>query len=340
MQPPSRTRIGVGIAALAVAAIVVVLVNYPGPPVRQIDGRPVEHWIRAAASGKEPAAELVLQRADPECLPDLARWAGDPRSALDRAIRNWRPRLPGMFQTQLPDSRWRDACTLVSLRALARHTNWGTHAALILREVATTGVSVGETERASVFDAMHRRVRRDPGLLTDTNLMAAVIGGVTNRNPWIQYHSIAMLGLAGPRAISALPVVRWRLSATGRTIAQHAAGTVWRISGERREPLVVLLLSLTSRDQPTLDWAHRYLFEMAPETQQSLPGWKALMADNPPTAGTPRRALLPSNAGPGGPVVHQILEKLSTSKDADLAAAAQEALERLNQAGGSPKTGP
>lgn len=341
MHASSRLRSGIVAGLLAVLCVgVVLLVGALKRSSRQFEGRSIQQWVRVAASGKDPAAEQVLRRVDPECLPELAKWAGDHRSAIAQIIRKWWPKIPRPVQSILPDPGVRDACTRVSLIALARHTNWGPHTALILRSAVGPAAAVGgassDTERIAVFDAMHRRVRRDPAALADTNCIAVVALGAMHRNPWIQYHSLVMLGIAGPGATSALPVVKARMTAKGRTIAQHAAGTVWRISGERREPMVLLLVSLASRDQPTLDWAHRYLYEMAPETLPLLPGWKVLMTDNPPpTVAT--RWLLPFPCGPGGPLLIRTLEKLTEAKDADLAAASREALDRLLRAAENPR---
>ena len=116
-----------------------------------------------------------------------------------------------------------------------------------------------------------------------------------------------------------------------RTLAQHAAEALWRITANRREALETLLASIGSKDDEVQKAIRLDLRHIAPRVAEDYPFRPALIADNPAV----HRATIavPPYSGPGGPMAWAYLRSLESDKDPDIAAAAKAALAKMRVEG-------
>ncbi len=304
----------------------------------KVHGRTVEDWVAAVAHGDDTNAPVVLQRLESSHLPELCSLARRDATTIEWAAYRWQGHLPIPMRVLVPDPTFRRACADVALNTLARDPDWGGHSVEILRTALDAPPSPTRSDydaHVRVFDSLDRRWRHNPDelartLLTDPGLVTVLGSALTNQNPWIQYHAVHALDCIGPGASNAVPLLRTRYHSGGRTVAQHAAHAVWHLSGERREPLTILLASLGSWDKDVLTWTLRYLVEMAPESKRFLPEWQELAGDNLKSPGGVSFGL-PARCGAGGPVVLGLLDRMQGCQDAELAEAAKEAAARIRQ---------
>lgn len=311
-----------GALAFLSAAMVAVAISTRAPGSGSRLGVTVR--VRRAAQGDTNAMN-ALRRFGTDDLPTLCRMATNSASGpLERRIASWGDRLPKPFRQFLPDPSLKAREAMYAVQAVVAVDDWGPHFARVVR----TGC---DDPMASAFVAdAGRRILRSPSAHAAPDVVAALAAGLTNASPWTQYHAVAALGLLGPGASNALPALRRRMSGGGRTVAQHAAHAIWRIAGERREPLETLLASVGSWDEEVLKTTRMRLRAMAPKAADAMPADRVLLRDNPRAARTPQG--FPSLCGAGGPEARRFVTSLETSPDADLAEAAKAAHARLDRA--------
>jgi hypothetical protein len=297
----------------------------------EIRGRTVEHWLWAAAVEKDAKALELLDEIGDEHLPELCRLV----TPTDTSFRRWSETLwkwaPVPLRRWLPDPAWRIERLRVVARVLGQNPRWDGDLSAKIRvanQVARCGSGRDEDYAARILVSVGDQIHRDPSRFGGTDIIRALSNCVTNRSPWVQFHSVHALDHLGPCASDSVPVLRSRYAAGGRTVAQHAAHAVWRITGERQEPLTVLLVSLTSSDKDVLSWTLGYLGELAPQTRSRLPARTVLLSENHGHVGGGSRRL-PGTCGLAGPVTCAFLRELAQDPDAELAAAARQAGERV-----------
>lgn len=327
--------LGLAIAVLLVVFAILKITTDFMPGGVWIEGRSLDHWINAAAGGSNDA-RAVLEKLEPKYIPALCR-----RTAILPLERFWErlaTKIPP-FHRLVPDQSkltWRQTAVLGALR---QNTNWGEHTATILKTacaVPNNGFSGrAEYEASSLVATASFRVRRDPDRLRTSGIITEFGSALTNRSLSVQYGAICALGNFGQTTDNWLPEIRKKYDSYGRTLAQHAARATWRISGERQEPLTILLLGLTSKEHDVYNWTTTYLEEMAPGSLPPIPPQKVLAEDNPEVRGGRKLRGLPASSGPGGPLAHRIIEQLQKSEDIELAEAAVEAARRLREAASS-----
>lgn len=291
----------------------------------------MSNWIRAAANGDAEAASK-LKQLDASALPELYRFLTNSRlSALERQVVDWRQRLPTWLQRQVPDPNLKLAAARKAAAAVVAIGDWGDSFPEVVRTACDLRAADAREVWCPIISTAATRVARDPGRHSNSNIIAAFAEGLTNGSPWIRVDCVRALASLGPAAKDALPALRGRLRDPGRTVAQHAAHAVWRISGERRDALELLLLSLSSWDIETLKAATGRLAQIAPAASAGMPTPQALMEQQPRDHRNYQH--LPYYCGPGGERLLKYLGRLESNPDAladaDLASAAKAAHARL-----------
>lgn len=322
------TRGGMILLLGAVALVLSVAIRQRSSDV-EVEGRALNAWIDDAMAGSNDARG-VLERLDPKHIPTFCRRA--QVSPYQKTLERWAGKVPALSRF-IPDRARFNERQAVILNALRINPDWGDHTAEILRTAcAVPNQSIfgraGEAAERLVTTASYR-VRRDLEKYRTAGILEEFGSALTNRSSWVQYNAICTLGNFGQSASNWLPVLKKRYDSHGRTLAQHAARAVWRISGEREEPLAILLLGFTSKQHDVYNWTRYYLGEMASNSLPSIPVQKVLAEDNPEVPGRRKLPGLPAACGPGGPLAHRIIEQLQKSEDIELAEAAVEAARRL-----------
>ncbi|HRI16846.1 MAG TPA: hypothetical protein PLX89_27970, partial [Verrucomicrobiota bacterium] len=254
-RPIFLTKVKVAIAALTVAASIGG-VMWLRPD--RIEGRPIAFWLDAVQKGNDPRPTEVLTNAGSEWIPQLCRYAAGQPGFLERSARNVvSGRVPWLDSWLNRQSDQRTAASQSALKALAENPAWTNHIPEVLRASCRGAALIDDGAR--YFGVFSGRVSGRSRLPDTPETVNALTEAAASRSPWVQYYSICALGRIGPSASNALPVIKDRLHARGRTVAQHAAHALWRISGERREPLRVLVSGLNSPERDVLQWTRQYL---------------------------------------------------------------------------------
>ncbi len=300
-----------------------------------VEGRPLNAWIDDAVAGTNDA-QGVLERLNPKHIPTFCRRART--SPYEKTLERWARKVPALSRF-IPDQAKFNKRQAVILHALRKNTDWGDHTAEVLRTAcAIPNQSIfGRAGEAAemLITTVSSNVRRDVEKYRTAGIIVEFGNALTNRSSWVQYNAICTLGNFGQSASNWLPLLKKRYDSHGRTLAQHAGRAVWRISGEREEPLAILLLGFTSKQHDVYNWTKHYLGEMASNSLPSIPPQKVLAEDNPEVPGRRKLPGLPVACGPGGPMAHRIIEQLQKSEDIELAEAAVEAARRLREAASS-----
>lgn len=246
---------------------------------------------------------------------------------------DWRQRMPPWLQRQVPDPVLKMAAARKASAAIVAVGDWGDSFPEVVRTACDIRAAGAREIWCPIISTAATRVGRDPERPShsNSNTIAAFAAGLTNGSPWIRVDCVRALAGLDPAAKDALPALRGRLHDPGRTVAQHAAHAVWRISGERRDALELLLLSLSSWEIETLKSATDRLRQIAPTASAGMPTPQALMEQQPRDVRTYHH--LPYYCGPGGDRLLQYLTRLESNPnpdaDADLASAAKAAHDRL-----------
>jgi hypothetical protein len=210
--------------------------------------------------------------------------------------------------------------------------DWGPHFAAVVRAEAAAPTTDRLSDYGGVMQRASQRTHKNPALHSDPETVAAFAAGLTNREAWNRVHCILALTAIGPAASNAVPALRLRLNDGSRTLAQHAATALWRITDDRRGALETLLASLGSTDaevQKAIRWD---LGRIAPRAAANCPGHRELLADNAET-NRRRPVAVPPYGGPGGPKAWAYLSSLESDPDPDVGAAAKAALARMRKEG-------
>jgi hypothetical protein len=245
----------------AVALVLSVAIRQRSSDV-SVEGRPLHVWIDDAVAGSNDA-RAVLERLDPKHIPTFCRRARI--SPYHETLERWARKIPALSRF-VPDRAKFNERQAVILNALRINADWGDHTAEVLRTVCAVPNhyilgNTGEAAERLVTTASYR-VRRDLEKYRTGGMIAEFGNALTNRSSWVQYNAICTLGNFGESASNWLPLLKKRYDSHGRTLALHAARAVWRISGEREEPLTILLLGFTSKQHDVYNWTTHYLREM------------------------------------------------------------------------------
>ena len=250
----------------------------------------------------------------------------DP-TPFERRISQWRDRAPAPLRRLLPDQATKERESALARRAVVSIQEWGPHLATAVRADCAGSSSGNLSDSYGILGSAAYRIAKAPEKYSDPDSIAALTGGVTNSSPWIRLYSVQALGSIGPLASNALPVLRGRRKDSGRTVAQHVAHAIFRITGNRREALDILFCSLGATDTEVLKAAVANLARICPGVVEKLPSTADLLADNA-HPGQPVRDL-PGGGAPGGALVRSCLEALASDADPEIAAAADRAVRRL-----------
>jgi len=332
MQPASpkiphrrRWTLALGTAALIGIAAVGSQSFRPSPGDTRLAA--IQSTIAWAARGDSNALEQ-LRRMAPADIPELCQLIvpTDP-TPFERKISQWRGRTPALLRRLLPDPATKERESALARRAMISIREWGPHLATAVRAECAGSSSGNLSDSYGILGSAAYRIAQAPAQYSDPDTIAALIGGVTNSSPWIRLYSVQALGSIGPLASNALPVLRRRRKDSGRTVAQHVAHAIFRISGHRREALDILFSSLGATDIEVLKAAVANLARICPGVAEKLPSTTDLLADNAHHGQSVRD--LPGGGEPGGPLVRNYLGSLASDADPEIAAAAEQAVRRL-----------
>jgi hypothetical protein len=314
-------------ALLTVAAVSIFLQPIP----QSFRSFSIYILIHRAANGNPDAVEDI-RHLGPSDLPVLCRiiatstpWSWEVR------LEALRQNVPERFRGFIPNVPLAMATAAQARFAVTAMNDWGPHFAAVVRAEASAITADPQASYGGVISTASRRTIQDPTRHADPETVAAFIGGLTNTESWNRVHCVFALAAIGPTATSAVPALRLRLNDRSRTVAQHAAEALWRITGDRRNALETLLASLGSKDDEVQKAIRLDLGRIAPQVAADCPSRSVLIADNI-AVDRPTRAV-PAVCGPGGPITWAYLRMLESDSDPDVAAAAQAARARMRDEG-------
>lgn len=287
----------------------------------------IQSTVAWAARGDSNALEQ-LHRMTSADIPGLCQLIvpTDP-TPFERRISQWRGLVPAALRRILPDPATKERESALARRAVVSIREWGSHLATAVRAECAGSSSGNLSDSYGILGSAAYRIAQTPAQYSDPDTIAALVVGVTNSSPWIRLYSVQALGSIGPLASNALPVLRRRRKDSGRTVSQHVAHAIFRISGHRREALDILFSSLGATDIEVLKAAVANLARICPGVAEKLPSTMDLLANNA-DHGQPVRGL-PGGGEPGGPMARSYLESLASDADPEIATAAEQAVRRL-----------
>ncbi len=307
--------------------VVVAAWHFLRPAKRDLRALYVDRLIHRAAKA-DTNAVAQLRRFGSDDLPALCRIITTPKPlAWELRLNAWLGNVPVQLRGLFPDTALPEAKATQARLVVTAMEDWGPHFATVVRAEASAPTTDSRANYGGVMYKASRRTIEDPARHSDPETIAAFVAGLTNGHPWNRVHCVFALAAIGPTASNAAPALRLRLKDGSRTLAQHAAEALWRITGDRREALETLLASVGSRDNEVQKAIRLDLGHIAPRVVAGCPSCAALIADN--LAVHRPTIAVPPYGGPGGPMAWAYLSLLESDADLDVAAAAKAARARM-----------